>query len=82
MADTAIKYTPKARPPSNLNPETFWNCLREGKEAFEEWVEADMEGFMRHLVKSALAEHHNPKLEDLLLAASSMITQSVKYPLG
>ncbi|KAF8881419.1 WD40-repeat-containing domain protein [Gymnopilus junonius] len=71
LADTDIRYTPKAKPPGKIDPKKFWDSLREGKEAFEEWVEADMQMFMNHLVKGALAEHKNPLLENLLIPAST-----------
>ena len=52
---------------------TFWGRLREGREVFEEWIEEDMDQFMRQLVKSALVEQRNPALENLLLPATSKL---------
>lgn len=77
LADADIKYTPKAMPPDGIHKLFFWQTLRDGKEAFEEWVEADENQFMRELVKTALAGQNNPALEELLLPATSMVSQPI-----
>ncbi|KAF8881402.1 WD40-repeat-containing domain protein [Gymnopilus junonius] len=39
LADTDIKYTPKAKPPGKVNPEKFWDSLRALAEHKNPWLE-------------------------------------------